>query len=92
MSIDKCVHVFQKTKDLAVLFQEVDNRPVASGQLLVLFVFPRIMHGAAVEHIPASVSRRIFGNSFLIRKTHYAYGEFPSVAYAGKLRKFGQLA
>lgn len=56
MSISQCVYVFQKLEYFTVLFQKVDNRFVASGQLLVLFVLSRIVHGTAVEYISASVS------------------------------------
>ena len=71
--INKRIYMSQEFCNFAVFFQKAYNGFIASGNFLVLFVAPRVMHRTAVEHVAASVARRVVGQSFLVRETHHPY-------------------
>lgn len=61
MMLDERVDVAEKLGNLAVFFQEADDRFVQTGQGFVLVVLAGVVGRATVEDIAASVARCILG-------------------------------
>ena len=68
MKISQLIHTFQESKNLSVLFKEINHRLVQPRELFVLIVTSGIVAAAAIKHISATVSAFVCRNAFLIRK------------------------
>ena len=77
MGVYQCIGIIQETEDFPVFFQEADYGFVQTGKFLVLSVFSGVMGTAAVEDIASSVSRGVFRNALLERKTVHRNREPP---------------
>ena len=71
--ISQLVYRIKKCENFAVVLQELDYGSIKAGERLVLFVTSGIVCASAVKYISASVARGIFGNTFLVAETEYAY-------------------
>ena len=71
MEVGQTIDALQKIEQFAVLFQKVDDGLVESRQLLVLLVTTWVVGAAAVEHISASIARRVLGESSLEGETRH---------------------
>jgi hypothetical protein len=66
--VDKGIDGVQESQYLAVLFEEVDDGLVETGESLVLLVLTGVVRTTAVEDVTASVAGSIGRNTLFIRE------------------------
>ncbi|MPN02633.1 hypothetical protein SDC9_149849 [bioreactor metagenome] len=100
MAVHQRIDVVEKFQYLAILFKELNHRFIQSGYIIVPLIFPRIIDGAAIKYISASVAGRVVGNPFFVGETEYPDLKFALlgigklfqvnhfVQYSGQIRVF----
>ena len=68
MMVHQTIDGLQEREDLAVLFEEIDDGLVESGEGLVFVVLTGIMGSAAVEDIATAITGLIYGQALLKRE------------------------
>ena len=68
VGIDQSIDAFKEDIDFAIILQELDHFLVHTGELAVEFIFARIVDGAAIKDIAATVAGSISRNTLLVGK------------------------
>ena len=94
VTLHGCIHqgvsIFQEWEYLTVVFQELDDRLVKTGERFVTLVLARIVHRTTIEHITTAIACRVVRNTFLVSKAHYLYGQLALFQVILELLHFGQ--
>ena len=88
--IDQGIDMLKEGGYFAILFKELNDGLVEAGKGLVALVLARIVHRTTVEHIATTVAGSVFGDAFLVGKTHYFNGEVSLLQAVGKPLQFGK--
>src|SRR5437867_1196174 len=64
-SIDQCNDAPKKLMNALLLHQVIDDGGVFAGEALETFLTPRVREAACVKNESASVTRLVFGRSFM---------------------------
>ena len=59
MGINQSIRMLKEWIYFTVIFQELDNRLIKSGERLVSFIFARIVYGTTIEYISTTIAGRI---------------------------------
>ena len=74
VEISQLINAFEELKNFAILLKELNHWGVQTREFFVGFIFPRIVRGATVKYVSASVAATIGWDAALfVGETEYTY-------------------
>ena len=71
MGIGEFIHRIEEGEDLTVVLQESDNGLIETRQFLIGFIAARIVCRTTIEHITATITTLVLGNSLAVREAEH---------------------